>query len=551
VREARFASSAAVLVAVWLASSSTGFASVDDGPIDIRPPAAVKKHVAKAPVPLPRPRPAFVPDPESATLPDGVSPEIVGSTPPPDALPAAAAAVAPAADTVASKAVPAAGPAPAAPGGQPSQPSAAAGKIPLKTITPVAPVQLDPADAGESIDDPAAPFAARPMTPAAPKMDRLPLPSSVAGPRPVGQPYQLLRELQMLQDQIAQGSTKALLDQRALRVRMDNEFAAADPAVWQDKRNAAAAITYVLSGGASSILARLQGLNPPPAVDKRLIDGALAYVGGKEDDAHRQLGEIDAFELPPSMGAQVALAQSALAVRGDPEKALKLLDIARLLAPGTLVEEAALRREIFVADQMKDADRVQKLARQYLERFRHSVYAGNFRNRFAAAVSHMDLTKNADQARRLEEMLATIEPAARCQLYLTFALAAVVKGNVAAGALAADHAASLASPGSPEAMRSRLYHAAAGAADPKALDHAVADLGGVSPAELSPSDRALYDVVAATIEGVQAGTLKSATADSVRKQGGELDPEDAGLKPLFSRAGDSLKKADVLLTAAK
>jgi chemotaxis protein MotC len=379
------------------------------------------------------------------------------------------------------------------------------------------------------------------------------LAAAPAVPHSDTQPYQLLRELQMLQDQIAQGSTKALLDQRALRARMDVELAAADAAAWQDRRNAFAAVTYVLSGGAPAILARLQGLAPAPAVDKRLVDGALAYAEGKEEEAGRALADIDAFDLPPSMGAQVALAQSALAVRSDPEKTLKLLDVARLLAPGTLVEEAALRREIFVADQMKDGDRVVRLARQYLERFRHSVYAGNFRNRFAAAVSHMDLTKSADQARRLDEMLAEIEPAARCQLYLTFALAAVVKGNAAAATLAAERAASLAAPGSPEVMRARLYRAAAGAANPKALDQAVLDLGSVAMDALPPSDRGLYDVVAATIDGVKGGTARPVAAGGrpPPKTAADLDPADAELKPLFTRAGDSLKAADALLAAAK
>jgi chemotaxis protein MotC len=367
--------------------------------------------------------------------------------------------------------------------------------------------------------------------------------------RLVGQPYELVRTLQSLQDQIAQGSTDALVTQRSLRAEIDEAFAAANPKVWQDHRNAAAAVTYVLSGGSPSILRRLGDLNPPPAIDDRLIDGVLAYIEGKEPDANRLLGDIDVFDLPPSMGAQLALAQSALAVRSDPVKALRLLDTARLLAPGTLVEEAALRRELFVADRIKDDRKIESLARQYLSRFRHSVYAANFRNHFAAAISRMDLAKDTDQARRVGDMLAAMEPPARRQLYLVLAVAAVVKGKTATAMMAAENALSLSGGGSGDEARSRLYRAAAGLADPKSFDAAVADLGGVNRSLLSKSDDAFYEAVAATLEGIGSGTKRPAKAASA--PAAQRAEPDTKLSPLLTRAADSIKAADTLLLAAK
>lgn len=367
--------------------------------------------------------------------------------------------------------------------------------------------------------------------------------------RLAGQPYELVRTLQSLQDQIAQGSTDALVSQRNLRAEIDEAFAAANPKVWQDHRNAAAAVTYVLSGGSPSILRRLGNLNPPPAIDVRLIDGVLAYIEGKEPDANRLLGDIDVFDLPPSMGAQLALAQSALAVRSDPVKALRLLDTARLLAPGTLVEEAALRRELFVADRIKDDRKIESLARQYLSRFRHSVYAANFRNHFAAAISRMDLAKDTDQAKRVGDMLAAMEPPARRQLYLVLAVAAVIKGKTATATMAAENALSLSGGGSGDEARSRLYRAAASLADPKSFDAAVADLGGVNRSLLSKSDNAFYEAVAATLEGVSSGTKRPAKTTSVPAV--QLDETDTELTPLLTRAADGIKAADTLLLAAK
>ena len=246
-----------------------------------------------------------------------------------------------------------------------------------------------------------------------------------AAPSPLSgsQPFELVRTLQSLQDRMAQGDIPAVNAQHALRSEIDRVFAAAAPAVWQDRRNAAAAVTYVLSGGPPEVLARLAALDPKPAIDEKLIKGVLAYAGGHPDEAAPLLADVDPTSLPASMAGQVAIAQSALVVRTDPAKAMKLLAVARLLAPGTLVEEAAIRRQLLVADQQKDEETVQSLARQYLDRFRHSVYAGNFRARFATALSHMTAIDREDQFPRLDDMLAMVEPDARCELYLTVALA--------------------------------------------------------------------------------------------------------------------------------
>jgi chemotaxis protein MotC len=247
------------------------------------------------------------------------------------------------------------------------------------------------------------------------------------------------------------------------------------------------------------------------------------------------------------MGGQVALAQSALSVRTDPAKSMKLLDVARLLGTGTLVEEAALRREIFVADQLKQYDKVEVLARQYLERFRHSVYAGNFRNRFAAAVTHMDFVKDADQFKRLDNMVENVEPPARCQIYLTVALASVVRGNGLAARLAAERASALAESGSAEQSRAALYRAAGSAGDSKTFDDAAKALADVRSDQLSPSDQSLQEMVAAVVDGVAAGTkvLPKEQRQLAWTDSAAGDPAT----PMMKRANDALKVADTLLAA--
>jgi chemotaxis protein MotC len=503
-----------------------------DPPAEPKTPAVVQAEKPKlktlatktAVIPIPRPRPEFFPSAvvtETAAAEDQVdSEEITGSISTPEPAPPA------------------------------SQPETAPGSAP-PPIEVAEVMQSDDFLAGDPaqllgeeeglVPELSEPEAIPPPKPAtgAPQAGALP-------PPPKGEPYELMRTLQVLQDQIAQGSSEALAAQRVLRREIDRSFAAAAATVWQDERNAAAAVTYVLSGGPPLVLRALQTLDPKPAIDPHLIAGVLAYAEGNETEANEHLAELDVARMAPSMGAQLALAKSALAVRNDPVAAMRFLAVARLLAPGTLVEEAALRREIFVADRLKDSKAVEELARQYLARFRNSVYAGNFRNRFAAAVSRINFGKDQPDFSRLEDLLLLVEPEARGQLYLTVALAAVVKGNSDAGAFAAERALALAPADSKEEARAQLYRAASMLADPKAFDAAVAAMERSNRNLLGSSDQSLHDTVAATIAGIRAGTEAAARSRQVAVlDGAEKDADE--LTPLMTRARDALSATDELV----
>jgi chemotaxis protein MotC len=359
-------------------------------------------------------------------------------------------------------------------------------------------------------------------------------------------PYELVRTLQALQDRIALGSTEAFAAQRGLLARIDAQFTAADPGVWQDQRNARAIVTYVLSGGSPAVLRTLIAAGPLPHVDERLVRGALAYLDGNATEAGELLAEIDARSLPASMGSQVALAQSALVVGDDPKKADALLDLARLLSPGTLAEEAALRRQIFVVDQLGDIDKFETLSRQYLERFRHSVYAGNFRQRFAAALTRMEFMDDPAQFGRLDDMLSELDADSRRDLYLTVARAAVTLGKVNAATVAAERAAALAPADGVDAARASLYRAAVTVVTPGGLKNASADLRAIDPDDLPAADRELREAALATAESIHAAADFPAIAARL-SPATAADEEALAAVPAIARAREALQVAGALL----
>ncbi|MGP9813365.1 chemotaxis protein [Rhodopseudomonas sp. NSM] len=281
-----------------------------------------------------------------------------------------------------------------------------------------------------------------------------------SAPAAASPPYRSVRKLQALQDRIAYGSLDAHNQQSGLLKRLGEDLLQADPEVWKDPRNARAAVTFLLSGGDPKVIRDLRAKNLL-GLDPAILDGALAYVEGRPDDARPLLGGVDAHALPDTLAAEITLAQSALLARSDVESTIKRLDQVRLAMPGTLIEEAALRREIFLVGQADDFDKFESLASQYFRRFRHSIYAGNFRQRFALSVARFSFAQQADRFWRLAAVLDHLDRASQRALYVLITRTALIRGKTEMATLAAERLIRLTEEQSPERARADFFRATA------------------------------------------------------------------------------------------
>ena len=376
-------------------------------------------------------------------------------------------------------------------------------------------------------------------------------PLMAAEVRPDGiQPFEMVRTLQTLQAQIAGGNAAAVAAQRELLAVMEKSFLAADPAVWQDGRNARAAVTYTLSGGSPRLMRSLLALNPPIAVDADLATGALAYIENREDEARKRLSSLDARALPMSLGGQVALVQAGLVAREDLPKAIRLLDDARLLMPGTLVEEAALRREVFLVAQTGNLDRFEFLSQQYLRRFGTSIYAEDFRQRFATAIARLGIADGDDRFPRLEAILKSSDPENQRALFLQLAQAAVVHGKLATARSAAADAAGLAQLGGGDAMRAGLYDSAASIGPGKDIGEVRKRLAALNRRQLGRRDVDLLDAAIAVADAVGEVPATPAPLEPVSVVAADTKRGDAWVTGTMRAAEAGLSTADVLLEKA-
>lgn len=380
----------------------------------------------------------------------------------------------------------------------------------------------------------------RPVLPATVMAATLLLAVPVSGEEAGSKPFELVRSLRAVQDRIAHGDAAAHEGQRQLLAEIGAKLVRADAEAWKDPRNARAGVLYVLSGGNPAVLKKLSAAGELPGIDETLVKGVLGYSEGRGEDAELLLS-IDTRRLDPTIAGHIALVQSALMTPKDAAKALTFLDDARMRAPGTLVEEAALRRQAFLLLAAGNRDGFEAMSSRYLRRFGDSVYAPSFRTQLAMEVVGEKYAADTARLKRLEAMLAELGPDERLDLYLSIAAGGIVLGKFEIAAMAGDHASRLAGDTTALRVRAELYRGAAVVVT-DAYESGLASLKGIDKGRLASADGELLE--AALLLAAQLRTWPE-TADKAGT------PQDVEAKAAHTERPVVLATAKVLDAASK
>ncbi|MFD2236355.1 hypothetical protein [Aureimonas populi] len=340
-------------------------------------------------------------------------------------------------------------------------------------------------------------------------------------------PFDIIRSLQFLQDQVARGNDRAIRVQALLLKRFAPVFLAADAPVWSDPRNQRAAVLFVLSGGPAEVLEGLIAADVLPIEDRGLYDGAIAYVRNDVARARDTLSLVDLSDMEPGLAGHINLVLGQLWQEDEPERAAGYLDRARLLAPGGLIEEAALRLEVLIVDGLGRHDQADRLARQYFDRYSASSYSANFEARFAAIFSARGMGEADKAMAAMTDVIAGLPAERRRTLLLAVARRALVEGRMAFAHQAAGAALEIGGMTPADEARARLYHAAAavGPGDSAGARRALADI----PRDLlHPQDAALLDAAGNIVAEIER-------APSLLTQISE-EPVDGMASPVLDRA---------------
>jgi len=350
---------------------------------------------------------------------------------------------------------------------------------------------------GEPADVPAAPGAAPP-------------------PFAVGEIARKVRAFRLVGDRLLFGETAAYDARMAMARALASDFSAADPDVWADSDNAVALLQFVLFGGDVGPLRKALAAGKIAASLQPAALALLAYSERKIDLARAHFAEIDRSALADDVRHPLTLVEGTLSAEADPDRAIASFEEVRIAAPGTALEEAALRQHVLTLLRLGKEGQTGagvRLLATYLRRYPTSIYGTQFVVLSADAAVRSGEIRVAD----LTAADASVSSAAGSERYRQF-LADVSRAFLAAGEFAksAELAAFVvekAAEGSDAWRRADLYRHVVGASQPRP-DASLAALGRLDPGRYSAEEQALITAAIAVARDILDGYVPKAGADA-------------------------------------
>ena len=362
-------------------------------------------------------------------------------------------------------------------------------------------------------------------------------PPSAAFARDALQPYQLVRSLQLIQDRIAAGDHAALPMQAKLLEMIDARLRDANAEDFKEPKNFRALLVYGMSGGNPVTVESAASRATSDPQNLAIAKGIVAYLNGQPAAAIEILKPIDPMTVPSDLGAFLALVKGSLLATDQPAAALVLLDQARLLSPGTLVDEAALRRSVGIAAAQGDAARFALASTQYVASYLYSPYASQFADAFVSGVITLHMAISQD---KIADITSMMDPEREKVIYLRIARRAAIDGLAELSAFASARAEQgRDGNGNQDDPRAQLYSSLSTVTS-ATIDDVRAKLGKIDRGKLSQSDRDLLDAAQAVAGEVVAPVKPAARqkpAPVAKAKGDETKNEvdasaDADLPPV-------------------
>ena len=352
------------------------------------------------------------------------------------------------------------------------------------------------------------------------------------------QPYKLIRSLQFVQDAVVQGDHSAMEMQRFLIGVIDSRLREAEQEVFDDPRNVDAALIYAMSGGNPATLDILAIKDKFGNFDNEVTTVLRAYLNGRAAKTQTTLTDVVKIYRDTEIGPYITLVAANVTASMNDVAALELFDWARLTAPGTLIEEAALRRSLFIASEKNMVEEALHYAQMYARRFINSPYAGQYADLLVDLIQTNYSLIGEDG---LSEILSFMDRPRKREIYLRIARKAAIAGMRELAIFASDKAEALLGTNdtTPQAMAA-LYSGMA-KIPTDGVDGVLESINALSGARLSQRDKALREAAEMVAnEVVRKPVLDSLTqAMPSTMQPAESDPIGENLTP----AAGTAKKA--------
>jgi chemotaxis protein MotC len=369
-------------------------------------------------------------------------------------------------------------------------------------------------------------------------------------------PAETLDALQRVQDAIAAGDAGALPLQTELIALMDKSFAASLNAQRGEEAQPQFFLAFALAGGNRMTFSAYIKRAHLEADNKELAGAISAYIEGDVDKAQAQFDKVEARTLHLRLAPLVAFAKGTANIRKSPAIALRNFDIARLMAPGTLIEEAALRRTISMHAANQNAGPFLKDSEQYARRFIRSPYATQFAEAFVTGAVGMADTLTEQSIAGVLDSLPADRKTALC---LRLTRKAMITGRLPLAAFAAAEALKDGTLAQDSARRAQIELYSIIPDLTKEDDSQLkARLAAIDAARLPAEDQPLLkaalqivEAIAEPFEGVEAITKPASAKDKALADTTSTAAQTDPIDDAIAANREKLAAVDALLESAR
>ncbi len=280
-----------------------------------------------------------------------------------------------------------------------------------------------------------------------------------------------------------------------------------------------------------------------------LMWGSLAFAEGRLNDARKLLDPLDASSFPSTLAGHLSLVQGGLLMGADKPAAQRRLRYARLVMPDSLVEEAALRRELLTLDSTTEFNGMERLGRRYAEKYSGSPFAPPFWENLGAITVGRALSVDYSQTANMENLLNSMSPPRQVEMHLDISKKAILFARLDIAQKEIAKAKSLArSVG--EGARVQFFLALIAALSGSAADSMLID-DKKNDTALTPSDHQLKRIVMDAMRQVPPAILTQ-TPVLRRNEREKATSSDSPMleRPIESSVQKAISEFDELLAKA-
>ncbi|MGB8818262.1 MAG: hypothetical protein WCC66_10130 [Rhizobiaceae bacterium] len=369
--------------------------------------------------------------------------------------------------------------------------------------------------------------------------------------QPLDEIRSTLKILHKVQDDLAHGDTSVVAFQSELVARLKAGLAGMPEAAASREAYLETVFEFALSGGDPASIQKLLERTRPPQEQLHLFDAVKSYVDGNMEASAKAFDSADFDRAALRLLPYLELAKGTANLETGVETAKSSFETVVLLAPGTLLEEVALRRLVAISVNLKDRDLFLRCAHLYLRRYSQSPF---FREFVRVLVLGTDIMESDIEFESLARKIEALQDDKSRPVFMAMVSKLVKQGRLEKAAIFLRSALTGRSEHTPTGRYGQimaLNEALIELKSAASVKH-LAFFWSIDPSTLTPEDGEILEIGKHVVWNIlRPISMSENGAGFYGPVRGQVEPSPAGTQATATKDRDDLSAAEEALRSAK